>query len=99
MQEIDFEKRAMNVLRGATDTGFDAQHTTPIYEVEQNLEEHVQVELDAIWSTQGDKPDEEWNQIKIGIIENIPSALEHIQEDTDFDFYEKRVFEQFDELS
>lgn len=98
MTELDYEQRAINVLRSATDIGSDAHQTTPIQEVEQNLEQHVQTELDVIWEEHGEKSDNEWESIESKIIENIPQALEHMQEQTDLDFYEKRVYEQFDQL-
>lgn len=88
----------MNVIKSATDMGSDAHQTTPIQEVEQNLESHLQTELDVIWEEQGEKSDSEWNRIKTGIIEEVPNALENIEEQTEFDFYEKRVREQFEQL-
>lgn len=99
MSNVNFEERAMYVMRSATDTGSDAHQTTPIQEVEQNLEAHVDTELDVIWEEQGTKTDEEWERIREGIIEEIPNALEKIQEETDLDFYEKRVREQFEQLN
>lgn len=98
MEDIDFKKRAVNAVWSATHMGGDAQGTTPVQQVEQNLESHIDTELDVIWEEEGDRPDEEWNRIKNRIIENIPDALEQVQEEADIDFYEKRVFEQFEEL-
>jgi hypothetical protein len=99
MPNIDFEKRAVYAIRSAIDVGSDAHQTTPVKEVENNLESHIDTELDIIWEKEGEKPEEEWDQIRTKIIRYIPKSLEKIQQETDWDFHDDRVLRQFEELS
>lgn len=96
--DINYHKRAKLAIRSASDMGSDAHQTTSIEQVEQNLHEHIQTQLDIIWKEQGDKPDDEWKRIENNIIQQIPDALEEYQNETNLDFYDKRVLEQFDQL-
>lgn len=98
MGEIDFEERATQAIWSAVHMGSDAHQTTSIQQVEQNLDSHIDTELDVIWEDQGDKPGDEWERIKSEIIKRIPEALEEIQSETHLNFYDERVLEQFEEL-